>query len=156
MKLFGGGSEPEKQQLQLADLQSPPQSDRKRKSSELEQQAVVQFGFSPSPSKGRKPQRTLESFLGSPGPQLSVHRSPDSMMQLERYKQDQATRQQLLQAQSAELPGEWLVPVLQLPHSGGAKGGRPAVGPVRGVATGDRLNCRRVGQQSACEVGCDC
>jgi hypothetical protein len=68
------------------------------------------------------------------------------MMQSERYRQDQVTRQQLFQAQSAKLPGEWLVPVLQLPHSGGSKGGRPAVGPVRGVAAGDSRNFRRVGQ----------
>ena len=135
-RLYGGGDDSAGQLLL-----TPQSKGRKRNWDEL---AIVEYQS--SPGSDRKPQRTLASFWGSPGPQSSVHRSPDHMMKSEQYLQEQSTRKQLAEQQMAKLPGEWLVPVLQRPHTGGRSGGRTAVGPVRGVAAGHKSNRRQLGE----------
>jgi hypothetical protein len=101
---------------------------------------------SPASDSARKAQRTLNSFWQLPGPQTAVHRSPDWFVKSEQYARDAALREKLALEQWAKVPGEWLEPVQKLPHSGGNKGGRPAVGAVRGQAAGDSRNARRQGQ----------
>ena len=146
-RLFGGGDAddqcvtPQSKRSRLHDPDDPERSD------------WVVAPSLPSPGSGhsgagsgRKPQRTLASFWGSPGPQLSVHRSPEHLLKVAQYKAEESQRKQLAETRQAKLPGQWLVPVDKKPHSGGASGGRTAVGPQRGRAVGRSSNKRYLGE----------
>ncbi len=100
---------------------------------------------SPGSGSGRKPQRTLESLWGLSGPQVSQHRSPEWLLQSQKYKEQQVVRQELAGEATQSLPGELQVAVLRKPHSGGKTGGRPATGPTRGVRAGFSSNIRPLG-----------
>ena len=167
-KIFGGGSDGQKSVVEFVT----PQKGQKRKFDDVSADAVVPFSpsvasgaalvaYSPSvasggamvaysPSvgsgSGRKPQRALESFWGQSGPQVAVQRSPEHMLKCEQYMKEQAIREQLARDRMAKLPGEWLPPVAATVHSGGTQGGRPATGPVRGVAAGGKSNRRQLGE----------
>ncbi len=98
-----------------------------------------------SPGSGRKPQPTLEALWGLSGPQVSQHRSPEWLLEAEKWKQEEASRKALAREAAQSRPGDMQVAPLQKPHSGGRRGGRPASGRTTGVAVGQGSNRRPMG-----------
>ena len=128
-----------------SQLAATPTTSLKRSYSDMSAGAIVPFEGTPTSGSRRKPQRTLASFWSLPGPQLSVHRSPDTLVKSEQWLQEQQVREQLARERAAKLPGEWLQPKQIVPHSGGSRGGRPVAGPVRGTAAGEKRDVRPLG-----------
>ena len=101
---------------------------------------------SQSRDSGRKPQPTLHSLWGTPGPAVSQHRSPQWLARAAQWEAEERAREQSRCEKEQSAAGQLVVAPVHRVHTGGSKGGRPKVGAVRGVRAGFKSNIRELGQ----------
>ena len=124
---------------------SPPGKQSMAASPSNQQLVVYSPSVRSSPGSGRKPQPTLFSAWGKDGPQLSTHRSPEWLLQSQKWQQEQTTRDSLILEAKSSVAGSLVQAAMFKPHSGGNKGGRPKTGSTTGVAVGLTSNRRELG-----------